>query len=810
MPGGLNLAITRNRGKLNIDAPPRVFPPRAWPTAALLVLLTAGALLSALWPSVPAAAADGPVSQEQITAMHERLDLIQSGLDRRRYDEKDLREWSAQIPALRAAAERCIATTEETIAGLNRNLESLGPAADDSAESKQQRDDLNTRKETLGKRLAGCRVVELRGDELSQRLDTQLREQITRRLLAKSPSLWQLSKQTWNQHGSWVAMMQAVRDPQSGIEMLTPRASAELALYLILALAVALYLRQRLLRRARRPAEGDTFSTRFSIALRVVAARYAPYLAAGLTVAWYFHNAAGSTEPVPLLTRIGYALPILVLLIAAIRLFLAPFRPAEPIHGLPPRAARALARRFSVLLVLAGLGYLLFSTLLAQAVPEHLLALARDLYFAAVVLNLIWIVWIVGSISSLRASLALRTLLTVVLVASMAAEWGGYENLSIAMIRGLTGTLASLGVALLLSRLLRESMASLDAGKHAWQRGVHRLLGLEDGEHIPGLRWLGALGLLALWTLFIILALRFWGLSEAGLKRIALMLSDGFAIGSVTVVPAKIALALLGLALLLTFSGWLRNRLEKNWLPRTRLDRGAREATVAIVGYTSIALAVIVALVVAGFDFSNVAIIAGALSVGIGFGLQNIVNNFVSGLILLFERPVKTGDWVVVGSTEGYVKRISIRSTQIQTFDRADVIVPNSELISNQVTNWMLYDPRGRIRVPIGVAYGSDTALVKDILLQIAADHPQVIHDKSSPEPVVMFLGFGESSLDFELRCFVQNIDSRLTVISDMNFAIDAAFRKHRIEIPFPQRDVHVRDLPPGARRSGGGGDESQ
>ena len=755
-------------------------------------------------------AEEGLVSEQQVAEMHERLGEIESDLDRQRYDEKVLREWSTQIQALFTAADRCVVTVEEAIARIDKNLEMLGPTSDDEGrESRQKRDDLNSTKEGLNKRLAGCRVIELRGEELNQRIDGLLREQIRRRLLAESPSLWQLIKQNWDKPASLNTMLAALRDSESGIQMLTSSALPTLALYLAVALILGLYLRRRLRRNIGAPTADASFSTRFTVALRIVLGRYALYLALGIAVAWYFHIAGADADPTPLLTRIAYAIPVLFVLIAAIRLFLAPFPPAEPIHGLPPRAARALARRFSVLLVLAALGYVLFSTLLAQAVPPHLLALARDIYFSVVVLNLIWIVWIVGNISTLRSSLALRALLTVFLFVALAAEWSGYDNLSVAIIRGLTGTLASLGAALLLSRLLRELFASLDAGKYAWQQALHRLLGLESGEHIPGLRWLSALVLLTLWVVFAIVALRFWGLSETGLQRIGMWLSDGFAIGSVTIVPAKIALGLLGLALLLAVSSWVRNRLEKNWLPRTRLDRGAREATVAIAGYTSIALAVIAALVVAGFDFSNIAIIAGALSVGIGFGLQNIVNNFVSGLILLFERPVKTGDWVVVGTTEGYVKRISIRSTQIQTFDRADVIVPNSELISNQVTNWMLYDPRGRVRVPIGVAYGSDTALVKKLLLQIAAEHPQVVHDKSSPEPVVMFLGFGDSSLNFDLRCFVQNIDSRLSVISDINFAIDAAFREHNVEIPFPQRDVHVRGFPAGGTRPDGPRDES-
>jgi len=167
-------------------------------------------------------------------------------------------------------------------------------------------------------------------------------------------------------------------------------------------------------------------------------------------------------------------------------------------------------------------------------------------------------------------------------------------------------------------------------------------------------------------------------------------------------------------------------------------------------------------------------------------------------LILLFERPIRKGDWVVVGTTEGYVKDIRIRSTRITTFDRSDVIVPNSELISNQVTNWMLEDVRGRAIIKVGVAYGSDTDKVKYILNTVAEENEMVVKDGSSPKPATLFKGFGESSLDFELRVHLYDVDRRLSTISDINFAIDRAFREEGIEIPFPQRDLHVKSLPEG------------
>jgi small-conductance mechanosensitive channel len=269
---------------------------------------------------------------------------------------------------------------------------------------------------------------------------------------------------------------------------------------------------------------------------------------------------------------------------------------------------------------------------------------------------------------------------------------------------------------------------------------------------------------------------------------------DGFSVGSLKIIPARIILAIIILTVLLAFSRWIRAQLERSWLVRTNMERGAREAVATISGYVGVAISLMIALSITGVEFGNMAIIAGALSVGIGFGLQNIVNNFVSGLILLFERPIKKGDWVVVGTTEGFVKKISIRSTQIQTFDRADIIVPNSDLISGQVTNWMLRDVKGRIRVPIGVAYGTDTSLVKKLLLDVAQQHPSVVVDSSVPEPSVLFMEFGDSALLFELRVFIKNIDQKFTVTSDLNFAIDAAFRKHNVQIPFPQRDVHIKN----------------
>ena len=267
---------------------------------------------------------------------------------------------------------------------------------------------------------------------------------------------------------------------------------------------------------------------------------------------------------------------------------------------------------------------------------------------------------------------------------------------------------------------------------------------------------------------------------------------EGFQIGAVRVSPSKLLYAAAIFAAILTVTRFLQNKIEKRVLVHTRLDSGVRNSVKSALGYLGVIGGGLIAISWAGLDLSNLALIAGALSVGIGFGLQNVVNNFVSGIILLVERPIRVGDWVVVGENEGYVRKIKVRSTEIETFAHASVIVPNSDLISGTVMNWTHSNARGRIIVPVGVAYGSDTALVRDLLEDCAKAHPDVL---PLPEPVILFRGFGDSSLDFEIRVFLKDIGYCLKVTSDLCFAIDEAFRKNNIEIPFPQRDLHLRDM---------------
>ena len=232
----------------------------------------------------------------------------------------------------------------------------------------------------------------------------------------------------------------------------------------------------------------------------------------------------------------------------------------------------------------------------------------------------------------------------------------------------------------------------------------------------------------------------------------------------------------------------LRRHIVDNVLSKMEIDDGIKHSLASGFGFVSFVVALLLAVVVMGGNLSSLALIAGALSVGIGLGLQDIVNNFVSGIILLFERPIKVGDWVKINGEEGKIKQINIRATEVETFNRSSVIIPNATLLSNSLVNLTHGNNWARYSVKVGVAYGSDIEKVKSILLECAASHRRVL---KNPAPYVLFQDFGSSSLDFELRFYVSNIWDGWVTPSDVRFEINRRFIEEGIEIPFPQMVVH-------------------
>ncbi len=343
----------------------------------------------------------------------------------------------------------------------------------------------------------------------------------------------------------------------------------------------------------------------------------------------------------------------------------------------------------------------------------------------------------------------------------------------------MTGVIAL--VAMLLFLAIRAVTRERTVRGHAISAILEDTFGLDE----PRRQQLATLTEAALTLTLAIVALPLillqWGFSGADIRDWVKSALFGFEVGQFRISLVRILLGILLFTALLFATRVLQRRLRDSVLVAPRMDAGIAHSIDTAIGYAGIALAAMVAISYAGFDITNLAIVAGALSVGIGFGLQSIVNNFVSGLILLIERPIKVGDWVVVGSEQGNVKKISVRSTEIETFDRASLIVPNSELITGRVLNWTHRNVTGRIRLAFTAGPNADPHRVIAILAQCAKAHAEVLKE---PPPMAAFDGYSQAATDFSLRAVLADITRAAEVQSDLRIAVFEALRAGNIELP--------------------------
>jgi small-conductance mechanosensitive channel len=569
-----------------------------------------------------------------------------------------------------------------------------------------------------------------------------------------------------------------------------------LSLFIVLSV-VGTFLLQKLIRKliSSQAAKAHySFARMLLNSLLACTAHYMLALLLTSSFAVYFLYLGLSLAQFPFIALVTIGLFLYVLLTLILRVVLNPVKPAKPLINLQQEVAQTLAKRLRLLAKLLFIGFLIYSASNLHDFSDSVTGILRNIYITLIILNLCWAFWLIGYIRGLANTHFLRSVIVITLLGSLFADWAGYNNFANFVVIGISASIVAWILAHFVSTLWTEFFDSLDDGDFAWQRYLRRKIGVQPEENMPGSLWFRFTFVIVVWSVFAIMLLKIWGLSDRSLLIIQNYVIEGFEAGPVRIIPSRLIFALLAFAVLLSLVGWIKRRLQKSWLSRSRMDRGRKESMVALTGYVGVVIALIVGLSVAGLELDNLVLIAGALSVGIGFGLQNVVNNFVSGIVLLFERPIKTGDWIIVGGSEGYVKKIKLRSTVIQTFDRADIIVPNSEIIASQVTNWMLNDSIGRVKIPVRAAYGTDPRLVEQVLLKIANAHPMVVNRSPTIEaPSVLFMELGESALIFEMRCFISEIDYFRQVVSEINFSIFEAFKEAGIEIPFPQTDLHLK-----------------
>jgi small-conductance mechanosensitive channel len=480
------------------------------------------------------------------------------------------------------------------------------------------------------------------------------------------------------------------------------------------------------------------------------------------------------------------------------------FTPLLPLYGPAPgtwnlalgtAVTIALARLVGGIVVILWKRWLVY-TLAIFAITLRLLGvfglplpLFRLYIFSTALIGMVLCIWryveSVRSEGSLLYTWTLR-LGSLVFLGVIIAEIGGYSSLAAHVLKSSLGTIFIVLAAWMLILMTR--------GFFEWamqSAPLKKIPFLQSKANVIVSRS-ALLTNLLIGALFFTFILVTWRLYDRPIEALQGVLSFGFTVGSRRVTVGLIFTAAAFLYGSFIVSWAVQAMLMEGVFTRRQLQVGVRISMARLVHYGFIFVGFLLALVALGVQMRDVTIMAGALGIGIGFGLQGIVTNFVSGLILLFERPIKVGDYIQLGEQWAEIKRIGLRSTVIETFDRSEVVVPNSDLVSNQVTNWTLSHRFARIIIQLGVVYGSDVPLVMQTLMECAEANSLVTR---MPTPKVFFLAFGENSLDFELRVWISDVSNRRQVQSELHQEIDRRFREFGIEIAFPQRDLHVRSI---------------
>lgn len=742
----------------------------------------------------------------KITSWRTELGRLESDLRRPHLLYSELNTYRQESQRIRGEVGDLANRLPPRLNATKAQLHLLGPApkAGQPPEPEQiahGRAALNYRLGLLSAAAAAAKSANLRIDHLLNTIEDIRRQNFASILLQPIPGVY--AYDTWSKLPDYVPMaVERLKDlidgwwegVSDGQEL--ARIGLE-ALLLFLVLSFAGWRGVRSLRRWQ--GEGEPpFWRRASSAAGVVLLRALP-----VTVPIVFAYAMLAAEQrlpdrVDWLFYLTAEMAVIIFTVAA--LVTTAFAPRAPAWRLIPVSNAGAARLCGLVVLLAfvyGLTTLLYAiTRLVQA-PFALtiaVALPSSLLLAGLVIAILRTPLRNENAAApaMRLFRAIRAAVWTIVAAIVACALAGYLPLARFLAQQLvvTGSILALVYLLLLwVDGFAQSVTDDNAVGGRWlQRRAHLERSRREQLALP----VSMLLKLAVLVLSVPLIMLQWGYTWPDIQDWYRQLFFGFHIGNTPVtfgaLLASILVFGLGYAAARLFQGWL----DVQVLQPAGISGGVRHSIRTGVGYVGILIAALAAVSYAGFNLSSLAIVAGAFSIGIGFGLQNLVNNFVSGLILLIERPIRVGDLVVVGGEEGYVRRISVRSTEIETSDRARVLIPNSSFISDKVKNRTLRNNVYPVVISVGTAYACNPRQVREVLLKVARDNPDVLH---APEPVVDLKEFGASSLNFNLSVFVDDIGKTGRVRTDLSMAIFDAFADAGIEIPFTQTDVNIRNI---------------
>jgi small-conductance mechanosensitive channel len=745
--------------------------------------------------------------QKRIAGWQQELSRVESDLQKPRLLYSELNDFRDELQRVRGEIENFRSHLEPALAAAKDQVSLLGPAPaagqptepDDIAQSRAERNYY------LGLLTAGQTAIDshnLRIDNLIDTIQDIRRKNFTTRLLQPVPGIY--SSQTWSRVPDYVPFAtHRVRDIMTGWwgslgdqdDVLFVVFEAGL---LLLALSVAAAYGAWRLRRRLSEEDDQPFWRRAAIAGAIVLLWILPVVVPIV----FLYGLVAQTHQLP--ERVDWLLystaQSIIIVLAVSVLAIIAFVPRAPHWRLIPVSDRTARRICGLVLALAivyGATTLLYVITRVVQAPFALtiaVALPSSLLLAGIIAAIL-LTPLEGQHQdqtlSPRVLAVLRAPVWIAVIAIVISALAGY----LALARFLAQQLVVTGSILAFAYLLLLWVDGLMQGLGDDRAATGRWLKARVGEQYRRREQLALPVALFLKAVVIVLAVPLillqWGYTWPDVYDWYTQLFFGFRIGStqisIAVLLASVIVFGLAYGAARLFQGWLDQRVLKP----AGISGGLRDSIRVGVGYVGVVIAALAAFSYAGFNLSNLAILAGAFSVGIGFGLQSVVNNFVSGLILLAERPIKVGDLVVVGGEEGYVRKISVRSTEVETYERASVLIPNSYFITEKVKNWTLRDNMRRIAIPVTVAHGSDPRAVKSILLKVAQDHPSVL---TLPAPSYDFEDFGLDGLTFKLYAFV-DLRAGGNVTADLRIAILEAFQETGILIPSRQAEVTLQTI---------------
>jgi potassium efflux system protein len=741
-----------------------------------------------------------------VEPLRETIDQIETALRAADIGDSTLVQHRSRLEPVRDELREIISSLEGRLADVETRLKQLGDAPEEGEPKEdpaltEERTRLEERRAALDGALKQTRLLALRADNLSVRITDRRRALFTQQLLGRTSSA--LDPAFWAQAvkaapDAWNGVVLVAQGWADHLRTHTTRWTLPAAgLALLAFFAGAAIVLRWFIRRDFRPKElGTRFAKSFFALISLIRVTVtAPAIVLGAVL---ILNAFGLlTERV---SAIGLTLAIAVAVSAFGHGVAAGlFAPGDPDRRLLPVREETAGLIASKLIWAARvLGAVIFINAVLQTVvaPVTLTIAANVIFSAVIVAMLCHFLFLMGSRVSLEDDVAgagwLRSAGWLLAIGMIAALVTGFIGLAAFLAGRFLSALGLIGALYILLTFIDALFTEVLTASSSRGRAVANFFGLKP-------RSIGLLGTLlsAVIRLLLILVVLMpllgpWGIFAADFVGVLKDATFGFRIGelsiSLTSILIAVAILLIGILATRAVQAWLNTRL----LPQTALDQSLQNSISTIFGYVGVIAAISLALAQLGVDFQKITLVAGALSIGIGFGLQSVVSNFVSGLILLAERPIRVGDIISVKGEEGRVRRIHVRATEIETGDRASVIIPNSELITQVVKNRTHTDTFARVSVPIGVSYDSDVAKVRDILMDIAKAHPHVMQ---SPAPTVFLTGFGESAINFELSWLVRNIGDGAGIKSDICFSILERFRADGIVMPFPHRNIHIEGL---------------